>query len=365
MDAFDETLGASEQARGTARDLARRGTRDSQDFWPSPAPAPATFGTADRRLPDGGPGFYRPRPQSLSAVGGRRGPAGGRAGALVGWARSCAVSPQAEGGRRSLTISCGRARRRHRRRRSCRASGRRVENAGQRHAVRGARRHRPTSPGGLGPRHEIDAADVAASRLRSRRRRRRFPYGVPRCGGEAARARRHSAAVVADARLRRRLGGRRQTRVEGDHRHAELVARRSRRTNRRRSRGCISSRAATDGKCRFSPRAFPRRATPCSSRARPGSKPTASTCRRSSRFRLARRDRQRASARLIVDDQFLNCLEVVGASQTKAILMLQMGDASARAAGDRARHRRRAPPRGSHRGAAPASGHPSRRSAAS
>lgn len=31
---------------------------------------------------------------------------------------------------------------------------------------------------------------------------------------------------------------------------------------------------------------------------------------------------------LIIDDQFLNCLEVVGASQAKAILMLQMGDKS-------------------------------------
>ena len=29
---------------------------------------------------------------------------------------------------------------------------------------------------------------------------------------------------------------------------------------------------------------------------------------------------------IIIDDQFLNCLEVVGASQTKAILLLQMGD---------------------------------------
>jgi hypothetical protein len=31
---------------------------------------------------------------------------------------------------------------------------------------------------------------------------------------------------------------------------------------------------------------------------------------------------------VVVDDQFLNCLEVVGASQAKAILILQMGDAS-------------------------------------
>jgi hypothetical protein len=29
---------------------------------------------------------------------------------------------------------------------------------------------------------------------------------------------------------------------------------------------------------------------------------------------------------VVIDDQFLNCLEVVGASQTKAILLLQMGD---------------------------------------
>lgn len=32
---------------------------------------------------------------------------------------------------------------------------------------------------------------------------------------------------------------------------------------------------------------------------------------------------------VVIDDQFLNCLEVVGASQTKAILLLQMGDSSA------------------------------------
>jgi hypothetical protein len=31
---------------------------------------------------------------------------------------------------------------------------------------------------------------------------------------------------------------------------------------------------------------------------------------------------------VIIDDQFLNCLEVVGASQTKAILLLQVGDES-------------------------------------
>ena len=31
---------------------------------------------------------------------------------------------------------------------------------------------------------------------------------------------------------------------------------------------------------------------------------------------------------VIIDDQFLNCLEVVGASQTKAILLLQTGDAA-------------------------------------
>ena len=31
---------------------------------------------------------------------------------------------------------------------------------------------------------------------------------------------------------------------------------------------------------------------------------------------------------LVVDDQLLNCLEVVGASQTKAILLLRMGDAA-------------------------------------
>jgi hypothetical protein len=31
---------------------------------------------------------------------------------------------------------------------------------------------------------------------------------------------------------------------------------------------------------------------------------------------------------VIIDDQFLNCLEVVGASQTKALLILRMGDAS-------------------------------------
>jgi hypothetical protein len=31
---------------------------------------------------------------------------------------------------------------------------------------------------------------------------------------------------------------------------------------------------------------------------------------------------------VIVDDQFLNCLEVVGASQTKSILLLRVGDAS-------------------------------------
>jgi hypothetical protein len=31
---------------------------------------------------------------------------------------------------------------------------------------------------------------------------------------------------------------------------------------------------------------------------------------------------------LIIDDQFLNCLEVVGAAQTKAILILRVGDAN-------------------------------------
>jgi hypothetical protein len=31
---------------------------------------------------------------------------------------------------------------------------------------------------------------------------------------------------------------------------------------------------------------------------------------------------------VIIDDQFLNCLEVVGASQTKTILLLQTGDAA-------------------------------------
>ena len=31
---------------------------------------------------------------------------------------------------------------------------------------------------------------------------------------------------------------------------------------------------------------------------------------------------------VVIDDQFLNCLEVIGASQTKAILMLQMGDST-------------------------------------
>ena len=31
---------------------------------------------------------------------------------------------------------------------------------------------------------------------------------------------------------------------------------------------------------------------------------------------------------VVIDDQFLNCLEVVGASQAKVILMLQMGDAT-------------------------------------
>jgi len=31
---------------------------------------------------------------------------------------------------------------------------------------------------------------------------------------------------------------------------------------------------------------------------------------------------------VVIDDQFLNCLEVVGASQTKAILLLQMGDST-------------------------------------
>jgi hypothetical protein len=30
----------------------------------------------------------------------------------------------------------------------------------------------------------------------------------------------------------------------------------------------------------------------------------------------------------VVDDQLLNCLEVVGASQTKAILLLRVGDAT-------------------------------------
>jgi hypothetical protein len=33
---------------------------------------------------------------------------------------------------------------------------------------------------------------------------------------------------------------------------------------------------------------------------------------------------------IVIDDQFLNCLEVIGASQAKAILMLQMGDTSGR-----------------------------------
>jgi hypothetical protein len=33
---------------------------------------------------------------------------------------------------------------------------------------------------------------------------------------------------------------------------------------------------------------------------------------------------------VVIDDQFLNCLEVIGASQAKAMLMLQMGDSSGR-----------------------------------
>ncbi len=101
----------------------------------------------------------------------------------------------------------------------------------------------------------------------------------------------------------------------------------SRHMNRRRSRVSISSRDAIGGRCPSSPRALPRPETRCSSKARHGSRHTASTCRPSSRCqaRAAKLPTPYGSTS-IVDDQFLNCLEVVGASQTKAILLLQTGD---------------------------------------
>ena len=39
-----------------------------------------------------------------------------------------------------------------------------------------------------------------------------------------------------------------------------------------------------------------------------------------------KRQKQTSCEPRLIDDQFLNCLEVVGASQSKAILILQMGD---------------------------------------
>ena len=40
---------------------------------------------------------------------------------------------------------------------------------------------------------------------------------------------------------------------------------------------------------------------------------------------------------VVIDDQFLNCLEVIGASQAKAMLILHVGDDDPRTAGHRAR----------------------------